>query len=113
MVCKLAANLALVAMGIFLGAAAAPPSDCPGAAGGPTLPLPMDLQGRPVAPSGLNNQNFAALPSTEAAAGCRTPLPSASTSTNLRSEQGDVLHSLPAPDILRPMDEPKRAPMYR
>jgi hypothetical protein len=104
---------AILVLGVFLGAAAAPPSDCPGASGATTLPLPMDLQGRPLARSGLNNQNFAALPSTEAAAGCRTPLPSASTSSNLRSEQGDVLHSLPAPDILRPIDEPRHAPVYR
>jgi hypothetical protein len=99
---------------LFLGAAAAPPSDClPGMDSGQTLPAPLDLAGRPSAPVGLTAQTFAALPSAEGGGGCRSPLPSASQSATLRSESGDVLHGLPAPDILRPMDEPKRAPQFQ
>ena len=99
---------------LWLAAAAAPPSDCtPHPDNGPTLPTPLDLAGRPNAPSGLTGQTFAALPTTEAPAGCRSALPSVTQSTTLRSESGDVLHGLPAPDILRRMDEPRRAPMFQ
>jgi hypothetical protein len=99
---------------IFLGAGAAPPGDCtPGADSGQTLPTPLDLAGRPSMPPGLTAQTFAALPTAEGQAGCHTPLPSVSQATTLRSESGDILHSLPQPDILRRMDEPRRAPEFQ
>jgi hypothetical protein len=100
---------------LFLGAAAGPPpSDCgAGAEAGAMLPAPLDLAGRPSMPSGLTGQTFATLPTTEGMSGCRSPLPSASQSSTLQSESGDILHGLPQPDILRPIDEPKRAPQFQ
>jgi hypothetical protein len=99
---------------LFLAAAAAPPDDCLSASvSGQSLPIPLDLAGRPNAASGLAGQAFAVLPGSDGDAGCRSPLPSNAQSTTLRSETGDVLHGLPLPDILRPMDEPKRAPEFR
>jgi hypothetical protein len=99
---------------LLLAAAAAPPGDClPGADSGTAVPIPLDLAGRPSASVGLSGQTFATLPSSEGGNGCRSPLPSSSQSTTLRSESGDVLHGLPSPDILRPMDEPKRAPQFQ
>jgi hypothetical protein len=74
------------------------------------MPIPLDLAGRPNASAGLTSQTFAMLPSAD---GCHSPLPSTAQSTTLRSESGDVLHGLPSPDILRPMDEPKRAPQFQ
>jgi hypothetical protein len=99
---------------LFLAAAAAPPDDCgAGADNGQALPIPLDLAGRPNASSGLSGQTFGGLPSSESGNGCRSPLTSSAQPTTLRSESGDVLHGLPMPDILRPMDEPKRAPEFR
>jgi hypothetical protein len=98
---------------IFLGAAAAPQGDC-GAGlggGGPALPAPVDLSGRPSAPSGLSGQVYAALPAPEVAAGCRSPLPSTAQPSSLHSDSADVLHGLPSPEILLPINEPKRAPL--
>jgi hypothetical protein len=98
----------------FLGAAAAPPGDClPAGETGQVLPAPMDLAGRPNMPAGLAGHTFATPPSAEGAFGCRSALPSVTQSTTLRSESGDVLHGLPAPDILRPIDEPRRAPQFQ
>ena len=109
MVWKLPAALSL----LFLTAGAAPPGDCLSAStGGPTLPTSVDLAGRPSIGAGLSSQTFAALPSTDGASGCRTAA-SATQATTLRSESGDVLHGLPAPEILRPMNEPKRAPDFQ
>lgn len=99
---------------LFLAAGAAPPGDCSSAAvGGPMLPTALDLAGRPSVTAGLSGQTFATLPSADSAAGCRAALPSASQATALRSESGDVLHGLPAPEILRPINEPKRAPDFQ
>jgi hypothetical protein len=99
---------------LFLAAAASPPDDClTGADDRQTLPIPLDLAGRPNASSGLDGQTFAVLPGSEGDNGCRSPLPSNAQSTPLRSDSTDVLHGLPMPDILRPMDEPKRAPEFR
>jgi hypothetical protein len=99
---------------LLLGAAAAPPGDCfPAADGGQTLPVPLDLAGRPSLSAGLTEQMFATLPSAESGNGCRGALPSSAQSTTLHSESGDILHGLPAPDILRRIDEPKRAPQFQ
>ena len=99
---------------LFLGAAAAPPGDClAGADGGRAMPIPLDLTGQPNAPSGLVGQTFAPQPEPEGDNGCPGPLPSNSLSTTLRSESSDVLHGLPMPDSLRPIDEPKRAPDFQ
>ncbi len=99
---------------ILLAAAAAPPDDCVrGPASGQLMPTPLDLAGRPAAPEGLTGQTFATLPSLEGVGGCRSALSSASQPSNLRSDSGDVLHGLPSPDILRRMDEPRRAPEFQ
>jgi hypothetical protein len=108
------ALLLLLPVSLFLAAAAAPPGDCvPDASAGQTAPIPLDLAGRPSVPTGLAGHTFATLPNSEAGNGCRSPLPSVTQSTTLRSESGDILHGLPAPDILRPIDEPKRAPDFQ
>jgi hypothetical protein len=101
-------------LGLLLGAAAAPPGDCFGATdGGQTLPAPLDLAGQPNTAAGLTGQMFARLPGVESGNGCRGALPSSAESTTLRSESGDILHGLPSPDVLRRMDEPKRAPQFQ
>jgi hypothetical protein len=103
---------AILSLLLLLGAAAAPPGDClSGGEGLQTLPLSLDLAGRPAAPSGLTGQAFATMPGADG--GCRNPLPTNPQATTLRSESADVLHSLPTPDILRRMDEPKRAPSFQ
>ncbi len=107
MVWKLPAALSL----LLLTAGAAPPGDCLSAStGGPTLPASLDLAGRPIGDAGL--QRFAALPGLDGASGC-PGAPAAGPNTTLRSESGDVLHGLPTSDILRPIDEPKRAPEFQ
>lgn len=94
---------------LFLAAAAAPPNNCvPGADNGRTLPTPLDLTGQPDIPAGLAGQSLM----LTGAAGCDSALPSAWRSTTLRNESVDVLLGLPAPDTLRPIDEPKRAPQF-
>jgi hypothetical protein len=97
---------------IFLGAAAAPQGDCGlGLGGAPALPAPVDLSGRPSAPTGLSGQVYAALPTQDVTPGCRSPLPSASQASGLRSDSADVLHGLETPEILQPINEPRRAPI--
>jgi hypothetical protein len=99
---------------LSLAAAAAPPSDC-GAIGdsGQVLPLPLDLAGRPDMAAGLAGHGFATLPGEVASTGCHNALPTASQVWTLRSESSDVLHGLPAPDILRPISEPRQAPHFQ
>jgi hypothetical protein len=94
---------------ILLGAAAAPQSDCSVPAGGSDgmLPTPLDLAGRPAVSPGLTGQNFATLPVPDIQTGCRSPLPSASQASTLRSDSGDILHSLPAPELLSPLGPPR------
>jgi hypothetical protein len=99
---------------LFLGAAAAPPGGClSGAGSGEAMPVPLDLAGRPYAPSGLAGPTFATQPGSDGDDGCLSPPASTSLSTTLRSESSDVLHGLPMPDSLRPIDEPKRAPEFQ
>jgi hypothetical protein len=96
---------------LFLGAAAAPPGDC--LQGADSGQMPLDLTGQPNAPSGLVGQTFAPQPDSGGGNGCLGPLSSNSLSTTLRSASSDVLHGLPTPDSLRPIDEPKRAPDFQ
>jgi hypothetical protein len=120
--------LLLIVPLIFLGAAAAPPDGCQlGLDAGQTLPTPLDLAGRPAIPPGLSSQTLSSqtlggqtlsgqtltAPPYSADLGCRTALPSAAPASTLRSESGDILHGLPQPDILRRMDEPRRAPDFQ
>ena len=99
---------------LLLTAGAAPPGDCqPGLNSGPMLPAPLDLTGRPAAPFGLSAQTVSTVPSADAAGACRSALPSAAQATTLRSETDDIIHGLPSPEILRPMNEPKRAPIFQ
>lgn len=99
---------------LLLAAAAAPPAGClPDAANGQVMPIPLDLAGRPNIPSGLTGQTFAVLPDTLGNNGCHSPLPSDAQPSTLRNDSGDVLHGLPMPDSLRPIDQPKRAPDFQ
>jgi hypothetical protein len=98
----------LVAAGLLIGGAAAPPPDCaPEADRGQTLPIPLDLAGRPTVSAGLAGHAFATPPSAEGNAGCRNPLPSVIQSTTSRGEAADALHGLPAPDLMQSMDQAK------
>jgi hypothetical protein len=98
---------------IFLAAGASGPGDCDNSR--QTLPAPVDLAGRPIAPAGLTgsfaSQAFAALPG--APPGCHGGPPSAVRAETLRSDTGDALHALPLPDSLRRIDEPRRAPLLQ
>jgi hypothetical protein len=99
---------------LLLAAAAAPPGDCSRVTdGGQKLPASLDLAGRPSIAAGLTGQMFATLTGAEDGHGCRGALSSSVQSTTLSSESGDILHGLPAPDILRRIDEPKRAPQFQ
>ena len=108
-------KLLLIPSLILLGGAAAPQGDCSARLGEPgqNLPTPIDLAGRPAAPTGLAGQGFATLPTTDVAAGCRSPLPSTASPSSLRSDSADVLHGLPTPEILQPINEPRRAPLIQ
>ncbi len=93
---------------LWLTAAATPPEDCGSDAdGGQTLPMPADPARRPNMPGGPNAAD------SDSGNGCRGVLPSLPQPTTLRRESEDLLHGLPSPDILRPMDEPKRAPLFQ
>jgi hypothetical protein len=105
--------LAIVPL-IFLGAAAAPPGDCGFVPHGATvLPPQQDLAGRLAMQPGLSGQVFAALPTPNAMPGCRSPLPSAAQPGTLRSDNDDILHGLPAPELTRPLHEPRQVPFIR
>jgi hypothetical protein len=98
--------------GTLLGGAAAPPADC----GQPmqptrTYPMPTDLSGHPQTGAGLAGQTFATLPSPDSS-GCHSAFP-ASADNALRSENADVVHGLPMPDILRPITDPQPKPEFR
>jgi hypothetical protein len=97
---------------LLLAAAAAPPPDCqPDAASGQAVPIPLDLGGQPSMQSGLAGQTFA--PDAMAGNGCPGPMASDAASSTLRNNTSDVLHGLPMPDSLRPIDQPKRAPDFQ
>ncbi len=99
---------------LLLTAAASAPGDClPGGDGGPTLPLPLDLAGRPSLSPGLSGQPMAVLPHPQGTNGCLSPLPSTAQAPTLRGESSDMLHGLPAPDLLRPIDEQRQAPQFQ
>jgi hypothetical protein len=99
---------------LLLAAAAAPPADCQrDAASDQAMPIPLDLTGRSDTQSGLTDQAFAALPGTLASNSCRSPLPPNAQPPMLRNDSSDVLHGLPMPDSLRPIDQPKRAPDFQ
>jgi hypothetical protein len=100
---------------VFLGAAAAPQTDCGATLGGgyQAVPAPPDPAGRSVPSAGLGGSVFAALPTTEVDAGCRSPLPMSGQSGTLRSDSADILHGLPTPELMRRIDEPKRSPYYQ
>ena len=96
---------------LLLAAAAAPPTDCqPDAASGQAVPVPLDIMGRTIAQSGLADQTFTDPLGNN---GCRGPLPSNAQPSTLRNDSGDVLHGLPMPDSLRPIDQPRRAPEFQ
>ena len=107
----LSAVLLLLLLAPHPRVAAAATGDCLGNRDtGQALPLPLDLAGRPSATSGLAAHTFASEPAAEADKGCQSPLPSASQSATAHGEAADVLHGLPAPDILDPLAEPKSTP---
>jgi hypothetical protein len=104
--------LPLVILPLLLAAAASPSVDCPtGANAAPPLPVPLELARQPEVSAELTANSFAAqlfagLP------GCRAPFPAIPLGATLRSESSDVLHGLPNPDILRPIDEQNPAPQF-
>ena len=107
-------SLALVSLvPLLLGAAAAPPGGCsPGVDDAETAAPPLDLGGRPSVAAGLTGQSFASLPGPEGGNDCLSPLRSVSETAPLRRSSGDVLHGLPDPESLRPVDEPRLAPQF-
>lgn len=99
---------------LFLAAAAAPSFDCqPTIDTGQTLSMPLDLTGRPNVPAGVAGSGFAPVPRADASGGCPGSAAATLQPTTLRNDSDDILHGLPAPDILRPVDEPKRAPVFQ
>jgi hypothetical protein len=99
----------------LLGGAAAPPTECAQTGlPGQTYPMQTDLTGQPGGSAGLAGQTFAALPGPEGNVVCRSPLPGAALQSNtLHSESADIIHGLPAPDILRPLTDPQPHPEFR
>jgi hypothetical protein len=98
---------------IFLAGAAAQQGDCT-LEGMGTMPsaAPLDLVGPQRLPAGAG-QSVAALPGAGGLSGCRPALPSTAQATILRNDSADVLHGLPAPEITRRLDEPRRAPEFQ
>lgn len=97
-----------------LAAAAAPPTDCGppstlNAAGG-TLSASQDLAGRPVPTPDLGTQTYATLPSRPDAGDCQNPLSAVSHAAGPQDGEDEIMHGLPAPEILRPMNETKKSP---
>ena len=86
---------------------AAQPADCD--AGRPpagTLPLSVDLAGRPGVPSGVTGQVEIEVPVASAGGTqCRDARPP--PRDVLRGEPGDVLHGPPSPDLLRGPGTPR------
>lgn len=104
---------AIIAL-VFLAAAAAPPTDCTAPssinAAGRTLPTPQDLAGRPIQAPPLGMQNYATLPPNPDSGDCQGPVSAVARPNRLRDDEDEVLHGLPSPEILRPMDETKKSP---
>jgi hypothetical protein len=88
---------------LFLAAAAAPPGPC-GPAAGARQPDGTDAVG------GLAFPTFSAVERSCEDSGV---LPSIPQTARTGNEARDILHSLPSPDALRPIDQPRRAPIYR
>ncbi|HVC63018.1 MAG TPA: hypothetical protein VND19_21975 [Acetobacteraceae bacterium] len=86
--------LVFVTLGVAASGAMAQPADCPARpAPGPSLPLAIDLAGRPGVPSGVTGQAFIAVPMQAPQTGCgeqRAP------SDVLGGEPGDLLRGTPA-----------------
>jgi hypothetical protein len=87
-------------------AAAAQPADCASApAGGPMLPLSLDLGGRPGVPRGVTGQAYVAVPMDAPGIACQDP-PRPPPRDILRGEPGDLLGP-PSPDLLRGPGTPR------
>jgi hypothetical protein len=89
---------------------AAQPADCASApAGGPMLPLSLDLGGRPGVPgnvpSGVTGQAYVAVPMGAPGMACQDP-PRPPPRDILRGEPGDLLGP-PSPDLLRGPGTPR------
>lgn len=98
-------KLALILPLLLLGAAASP-SDCSAPPSpGTTLPIPLDLAGRPIAGPGLTAPP--AMPSPLACGG-----PTAAASSGLDGLPTDVLHGLPGMDLLRGPLTPQVRPEF-
>ena len=99
---------------LLLAAATPAAGGCPpNADGGQFLLRPLELTGRPQVTAGLTGQTLKTLRSSDGANGCRGPLPAVAESTRFGNGSGDVLHGLPAPDLLRPIDESSQVPRLR
>ena len=102
MVWKSAGSLAL----LLLTAAAAPPGPC-----GPGTSIePGDQAAGTLANAGLGVPSFSAAEST-----CESTrvLPLNDVTARPDTTAGDVVHGLPSPQALRPVNEPRRSPEYR
>ncbi|MDR3535564.1 MAG: hypothetical protein P4L71_03600 [Acetobacteraceae bacterium] len=78
----------------------AQPADCPTApADGPTIPLALDLAGRPGVPAGTTGQAYVAVPAGQPGYACQSTRPP--PTDVLHGEPGDVLHGPPSRDLLR------------
>lgn len=91
---------------ILLGGAAAPPDGCPAVplhGQTQTMPMPMELGGRP---SGASDLAAAGMPIVSAGACGGAARAGAAVSGSFKDERSDVLHGLPLPDILKPPSDP-------
>ena len=80
------------------GAALAQPADCAAPAPIGSLPLAVDLSGRPGMPAGMGGQAYVAIPLSGPGYACPSPPPPRDI---LRGDPGDVLQGQRSPDLLR------------
>lgn len=87
--------LAVVVLVLAASGAMAQPADCPTEpAPGPSMPLSIDLAGRPGVPAGVTGKAFVEVPMEAAQPECGEPPPSSDV---LRGAPGDLLRGTPAP----------------
>ncbi len=99
---KSAGSLAL----LLLTAAAAPPGPC----GPGTTSEPGEQAGGTLSNAGPGAPSFSAADDT-----CEDlrVLPPHDLTARPDTTSGEVVHGLPAPEALRPIDQPRRPPIYR
>ena len=90
------AGVLIFGLGMAVSAARAQPADCPTvpAPQSPSVPVTIDLGGRPGVPSGVTGQALLAVPLQAPRTDCGEPSAPADV---LRGEPGDLLRGTPAP----------------